>query len=143
MASIESRFVWMDSDWGKVTAYHGPIPLSPSGKAFAAQCVQLAKRFELGQIYGERDMSKYFFAVAVLVGTFSTGVFAGPVTQEESQYCAYDYRQYCNQDGLGSQLLALCMKDHGKELSPECIKALEDAGEVTPEEKSELKKIGE
>ena len=43
----------------------------------------------------------------------------------------------------GSQLLALCMKDHGKELSPECIKALEDAGEVTPEEKSELKKIGE
>ena len=26
------------------------------------------------------------------------------------------------------------MKDHGKELSPECIKALEDAGEVTPEE---------
>ena len=37
----------------------------------------------------------------------------------------------------------LCMKDHGKELSPECIKALEDAGEVTPEEKSELKKIGE
>jgi len=62
---------------------------------------------------------------------------------EESQNCAYDYRQYCGQDGLGSQLLALCMKDHGKELSPQCIKALEDAGEVTPEEKAELKKIGE
>ena len=88
-------------------------------------------------------MSKCFFAIALLAGTFSTSVFAGPVTDEESQYCAYDYRQYCNQDGLGSQLLALCMKDHGKELSPECIKALEDAGEVTPEEKAELKKIGE
>ena len=88
-------------------------------------------------------MSKCFFAVAVLAGALSTAALAGPVTDEESKYCAYDYRQYCNQDGLGSQLLALCMKDHGKELSLECIKALEDAGEVTPEEKSELKKIGE
>jgi hypothetical protein len=86
-------------------------------------------------------MSKYFFAVAVLVGTFSTGVIAGPVTQEESQYCAYDYRQYCNQDGLGSQLLALCMKDLARNYPRSA--SLEDAGEVTPEEKSELKKIGE
>ena len=88
-------------------------------------------------------MRKCYFAVAVLVGTVSTAAFAGPVTDEESKYCAYDYRQYCNQDGLGSQLLAICMRDHGKELSPQCIKALEDAGEVTPEEKAELKKIGE
>jgi hypothetical protein len=89
------------------------------------------------------DMGKYFFAVAALAGTFSTAALAGQPTDEETKYCAYDYRQYCNQDGLGSQLLALCMRDHGKELSPQCIKALEDAGEVTPEEKSELKKIGE
>ena len=88
-------------------------------------------------------MTKSVLVIAALTGTLSTAAFAGPVTDEESKYCAYDYRQYCNQDGLGSQLLALCMKDHGKELSPECIKALEDAGEVTPEEKSELKKIGE
>jgi len=88
-------------------------------------------------------MSRCFFAVAILAGTLSTAALAGPVTDEESQNCAYDYRQYCGQDGLGSQLLALCMKDHGKELSPQCIKALEDAGEVTPEEKAELKKIGE
>ena len=88
-------------------------------------------------------MTKSVLVIAVLTGALSTAAFAGPVTQEESQYCAYDYRQYCNQDGLGSQLLALCMKDHGKELSPQCIKALEDAGEVTPDEKAELKKIGE
>ena len=88
-------------------------------------------------------MTKSVLVIAVLTGALSTPAFAGPVTQEESQYCAYDYRQYCNQDGLGSQLLALCMKDHGKELSPQCIKALEDAGEVTPDEKAELKKIGE
>jgi hypothetical protein len=83
---------------------------------------------------------------AVLTGALSTiayGQTAYPVTEGEKQNCAYDYRQYCNQDGLGSQLLALCMRQHGKELSPACIKALEDAGEVTPEEKVELKKIGE
>jgi len=122
-----SRRVW---DGGQVFGgYVGPICSWP--------------RFEPGRIYGDGSMSKCFFAVAILIGTFSTAAVAGPVTDEESKYCAYDYRQYCNQDGLGSQLLALCMKDHGKELSPECIKALEDAGEVTPEEKSELKKIGE
>ena len=92
---------------------------------------------------GIENMNRCFFAIAILGGTLSTAALAGPVTDEESQNCAYDYRQYCNQDGLGSQLLALCMKDHGKELSPQCIKALEDAGEVTPEEKADLKKIGE
>jgi hypothetical protein len=88
-------------------------------------------------------MRKSVLLIAGLTGLMSCAALAGPVTQEESQYCAYDYRDYCNQDGLGSQLLALCMKDHGKELSPQCIKALEDAGEVTPDEKAELKKIGE
>jgi hypothetical protein len=112
-------------------------------QVFAAPICEIDHTADPGQIDGERDMRKCFFAVAVLAGTFSTAALAGPVTDEESQYCAYDYRQYCNQDGLGSQLLALCMKDHGKELSPQCIKALEDAGEVTPDEKADLKKIGE
>jgi len=65
------------------------------------------------------------------------------VSYAESQYCAHDYRQYCNEDGIGTQLLTLCMRQHGKELSAQCIKALEDAGEVTPEEEAELKKRGE
>jgi len=88
-------------------------------------------------------MSKCFFAVAVLAGTLSTAAFAGPVTDEEKQYCQHDYRQYCGDDGLGSQLLALCMRQHGKELSAQCIKALEDAGEVTPQEEAELEKRGQ
>lgn len=91
-------------------------------------------------------MTKSILVIAGLFGVLSTPLCAQtayPVTEEEKQYCAHDYRQYCNQDGLGSQLLALCMRQHGKELSPECIKALEDAGEVTPEEKADLKKGGE
>lgn len=92
-------------------------------------------------------MTKFVLVIAALLtGALSTAAFAQsayPVTDEEKQYCAHDYRQYCNEDGLGSQLLALCMRQHGKALSPECIKALEDAGEVTPEEKAELEKKGE
>ncbi len=85
-------------------------------------------------------MIKGFFAAAVLAGSLSTAAFAGQPTQEETQYCAHDYRQYCNQDGIGSQLLTLCMRQHGRELSAQCIKALEDAGEVTPQEEAELEK---
>jgi hypothetical protein len=79
-------------------------------------------------------------ALSWALSTVAFGQTAYPVTEEEKKYCAYNYRDYCGQDGLGSQLLALCMRQHGKELSPECIKALEDAGEVTPEEESELEK---
>jgi hypothetical protein len=92
-------------------------------------------------------MTKAGLAViaAALTGAVSTAALAQtayPVTEEEKNNCEYDYRQYCNQDGLGSQLLALCMRQHGKELSAACIKALEDAGEVTPEEEAELEKRG-
>ena len=88
-------------------------------------------------------MTKAIFLIAGLTGLITTAAFAAEPTQEESQYCAHDYRQYCNEDGIGTQLLTLCMRQHGKELSAQCIKALEDAGEVTPEEKAELKKRGE
>jgi|GEM_PF-2665056 len=88
-------------------------------------------------------MTKAIFFIAGLTGLMATAAFAGPVTDEESQYCAHDYRQYCNEDGIGSQLLTLCMRQHGKELSAQCIKALEDAGEVTPQEEAELEKRGE
>ncbi|HWM31456.1 MAG TPA: hypothetical protein VNO69_07135 [Methyloceanibacter sp.] len=87
-------------------------------------------------------MTKSFLALAVLGGLLSSAAFAGPVTDEEKQFCAHDYRQYCNEDGLGSNLLRDCMRQHGKELSDQCIKALEDAGEVTKEEEAELEKRG-
>jgi hypothetical protein len=97
------------------------------------------------KIEGRETMTKAAFLIAGLAAAIPAAAFASeyPVTPEEEKYCDVDYRQYCNQDGLGSQLLAMCMRQHGKELSPECIKALEDAGEVTPEEKTELKKMGE
>ena len=87
-------------------------------------------------------MAKSVWAIAAMAVVLSTAALAGPVTDEEKQYCQYDYRQYCGQDGLGSNLLRDCMKEHGKELSAQCIKALEDAGEVTKAEETELEKKG-
>ena len=87
-------------------------------------------------------MTKSAWVIAALAAALSTAAFAGPVTEEESKYCAYDYRQYCGEDGLGSQLLALCMSQHGKDLSKECIQALVDAGEVSETEVEEREKSG-
>jgi hypothetical protein len=87
-------------------------------------------------------MKKSVLVIAALTVTLSTAAFAGAVTDEEKQYCAHDYRQYCGQDGLGSNLLRDCMRQHGKELSAQCIKALEDAGEVTKQQEAELEKRG-
>lgn len=88
-------------------------------------------------------MRKLVMAIAAAAAVLSTAAFAGPITDEEKQYCAHDYRQYCGQDGLGSNLLRDCMRQHGKELSDQCIKALEDAGEVTKAEEAEIEKKGQ
>ena len=87
-------------------------------------------------------MTKSVWAIAAVAGVLSTVALAGPVTDEEKQFCQYDYRQFCGQDGLGSNLLRDCMRQHGKELSDQCIKALEAAGEVTKAEETELEKKG-
>ena len=86
-------------------------------------------------------MPKSVLLVAVLVG-LSTAAYAGPVTEEEKQYCAHDYRQYCGDDGLGSNLLKDWMNKYGKSLSEQCIKALVDAGEVSEAEVERREKAG-
>ena len=80
---------------------------------------------------------------ALLAGLMSSSAIAAPPTDAETKYCAHDYRQYCSEDGLGSALLTLCMRKHGKELSADCIKALEAAGELTPEEEAEAAAEGD
>jgi hypothetical protein len=91
-------------------------------------------------------MTKVSFLGAGLAFAFPAAAFASeyPVTLEEEKYCDVDCRQYCDQDGLGSQLRAICMRQPRQgALGGMHHKALEDAGEVTPEEETELKKIDE
>ena len=87
-------------------------------------------------------MMKTLAIAAVLTGALAMPAFAVQPTPAEEKYCDVDYRKYCNEDGIGSELLTLCMRQHGHELSPDCIKALEEAGELTPAEEAEAKKHG-
>ena len=87
-------------------------------------------------------MMKTLAIAAVLTGALAMPAFAGQPTPAEEKYCDVDYRKYCNEDGIGSELLTLCMRQHGHELSPDCIAALEEAGELTPAEEAEAKKHG-
>jgi hypothetical protein len=87
-------------------------------------------------------MTKSVLVIAALAGVLSTAAFAGPPTDEETKFCAHDYRQYCGDDGIGSNLLRDCMNKHGKDLSEQCIKALVDAGEVSQSEVDQREKSG-
>jgi hypothetical protein len=87
-------------------------------------------------------MTKSVLAIAALAVALSTAAFAGPITEGEKQFCAYDYREFCGQDGLGSNLLRDCMEQHGRSLSPQCIDALIAAGEVTKDEVEQREKSG-
>jgi hypothetical protein len=88
-------------------------------------------------------MLKAAVSIALFAGLMSTSAFAAPPTDAETKYCAHDYRQYCGEDGIGSNLLTLCMRQHGKELSNDCIKALEAAGELPPAEELEADAAGD
>ena len=87
-------------------------------------------------------MTKILAIAAILTGALAIPAFAGEPTPAEEKYCDVDYRKYCNEDGIGSELLTLCMRQHGHELSPDCIKALEQAGELTPSEEADAKAHG-
>jgi hypothetical protein len=87
-------------------------------------------------------MTKILATAAMLTGALAIPAFAAEPTRAEEKYCDVDYRKYCNEDGIGSELLTLCMRQHGHELSSDCIKALEEAGELTPAEEAEAKKHG-
>jgi hypothetical protein len=48
--------------------------------------------------------------------------------------CAEDYRRFCSQWGLETRGLQNCMRSHGDQLTPRCIKGLIQAGAVSQAE---------
>ena len=45
--------------------------------------------------------------------------------------CADDYRRFCSQWGLGTRGLENCMRRHGDQLTPACIRGLVKAGAIS------------
>jgi hypothetical protein len=72
-----------------------------------------------------------FLSVAGLVGpAFAASVTVTPAVQKE---CQWDYNEFCNQYGLGTELLDMCFKSNGAKLSKGCVEALIGAGDVSQE----------
>lgn len=62
------------------------------------------------------------------------------ITEEEKRFCSQAYHQYCGEYGLDSAALRDCMDRNGRNLPPNCIDALIDAGEVSRSEVERRKK---
>jgi hypothetical protein len=77
----------------------------------------------------------------VIVGPLATAQ-AGPITDEEKQFCKDDYHRFCGSYGLGTNALRDCMNRVGHSLSHNCVDALMDAGEVSRSEVERRKNSG-
>jgi hypothetical protein len=89
------------------------------------------------------------FHRVVLLGAFALTLGLGGVARAESvtvskavqDACEWDYDKFCNQYGLGSELLDMCFRKNGPNLSKPCVDALIAAGDVSQEYVDQQKKL--
>lgn len=68
-------------------------------------------------------------SAAAMLMMGSSGAFA--YSQRVKSACSGDYLQFCPHYEEGSPKLRGCMRSHGRSLSPNCVRALLDAGLVS------------
>ena len=70
--------------------------------------------------------------VAVLV--LWPGQAGAVVSEKVRKICRDDYFAHCNGHEVGSEALRECMRKAGDKLSPSCVDALVEAGEISASE---------
>jgi hypothetical protein len=55
--------------------------------------------------------------------------------------CAWEYDKFCNQYGIGSELLDICFKQNARNMTKACVDALIAAGDVSQEYVDQQKKL--
>ena len=70
----------------------------------------------------------------VLLVALTLVLFSAGAAEAGKRKCAEDYRRFCSQWGLGTRGLENCMRRHGDQLTPRCIKGLVQAGAVSQAE---------
>jgi hypothetical protein len=70
----------------------------------------------------------------ILLIALTLVVFSAGAAEAGKRKCAEDYRRFCGQWGLGTRGLENCMRRHGDQLTPRCIKGLVQAGAVSQAE---------
>ena len=63
------------------------------------------------------------------------------VTKAVQDACAWEYDKFCNQYGLGSELLDICFKQKARNMTKACVDALVAAGDVSQEYVDQQKKL--
>jgi len=73
-------------------------------------------------------------AAAALAGLVAVSSAAGAVDSRVRSACSGDYHRFCPNYQVDTPQLRSCMKAAGKRLSPGCVDALVDAGEISRKE---------
>jgi|SoiMethySBSTD1v2_1073268.scaffolds.fasta_scaffold94945_5 hypothetical protein len=81
-------------------------------------------------------------AAASMLG-FAGAAYAESVTVTKAvqDACAWEYDKFCNQYGLGSELLDICFKQNARNMTKACVHALVAAGDVSQEYVDQQKKL--
>jgi hypothetical protein len=88
------------------------------------------------------------YRVALLIAAASMLGFAGAayaesvtVTKGGARRLRLEYDKFCNQYGLGSELLDICFKQNARNMTKACVHALIAAGDVSQEYVDQQKKL--
>jgi hypothetical protein len=78
-----------------------------------------------------KNLNRTGLVLAAVLAVFAGSVtVAGAVTERVKNSCSNDYYKFCPAYAVGSPALRQCMRSAGRKLSPKCINALVDAGEI-------------
>jgi hypothetical protein len=79
--------------------------------------------------------------VAVFGLAFAARAESVTITKDVQNACAWEYDKFCNQYGLGTQLLDICFRQNASNLTKACVDALVAAGDVSQEYVDQQKKL--
>ena len=77
-----------------------------------------------------RSLASFGKIAVALTVTLVTAGAAMAASARVERACKNDYFQFCPSYEVGSPGLRNCMRQAGKRLSPRCIDALRDSGEI-------------
>jgi hypothetical protein len=69
-------------------------------------------------------------AIAALAVLGSAATPASAYSDRVQNSCKGDYLTFCSAHAIGSTGMRQCMESNGKNLSPRCVSALVDAGQI-------------
>lgn len=74
--------------------------------------------------------TRFATATLALAAVLLSAGFANAASARVERACKNDYFQFCPSYEVGSAGLRNCMRQAGRRLSPRCIDALRDSGEI-------------